>query len=88
MSTMIERVARAISKADGENPDRVQLSPQGVALRVNWEDWVPHARAALTALLEPTEAMVKASWDHDYDICPEIQYVKMIQAALDEKEGV
>jgi hypothetical protein len=50
MTDMIETIARAISKADGENPDGVQVSPQGELLRVNWEDWVPHAQAVLTIM--------------------------------------
>jgi hypothetical protein len=61
MSEMIERVARAIylvqAKADGWDDE------QSFDLQVDmhWENCIPHARAAIAAMREPTEGMI-AAW--------------------------
>lgn len=68
MSEMIERVARAICKAQGiDDADaRAQLHPAGeVAL---WETRTPEALAAIQAMREPTEAMTSSIYDKDFDI--------------------
>ena len=44
--TMIERVARAISRAEASD--------------IMWEAFVPEARAAIAAMREPTEEMWRA----------------------------
>lgn len=83
MTTMIEKVARALlaSESGGDLKwEELDLITRGAFKR--------DARAALTALLEPTEAMAAAgsargAYPEDLRI-----YDKMIQAALDEKEGV
>jgi len=77
---MIERVSRAIQDA----------IPGWLADDGKVED-IDLARAALTALLEPTEAMEKASEKNEGCGCPccyrADDWTLMIQAALDEKEG-
>ena len=57
MSEMIERVARALAKSDGADPDMV-LDVDGEPMPV-WRAtyWHP-ARAAIEAMREPTERMV------------------------------
>lgn len=65
MTTMIERVARALCVAAGHDPDRthdiyVEGDPDaGVA----WAGYRREARAAIEAMREPTEAMVDAACD-------------------------
>lgn len=50
---MIERVARALCVANGEDPDK----PSG-AFGVWWKSYRDEARAAIEAMREPTESMV------------------------------
>lgn len=85
--TMIERMARAISGAEGDNPDKI--CGDG---RPNWMWYVAEAKAALECLLSPTEAMVDAGWASKplagtqygaEDAC--VVFTAMIQAALDEE---
>jgi hypothetical protein len=61
MST-VEKVSRAIARARGMDPDATSVTAfEGAprACRV-WESLIPSARAALTALREPSEGMVEA----------------------------
>lgn len=44
---MIDRVAKAIAKSMSANP-------------VRWDDYIPEAKAAIVAMRDPTEEMVKA----------------------------
>lgn len=77
--TMVERVARAIGKTYSRQAQ-------------TFDGWLPHARAAIAAMREPTEGMIKAARDprtangspvskgvHD-------TWQAMIDAALAEKE--
>lgn len=59
MTSMVERVARAICLADGlddglSNAFAVQKTDR------EWGEWVPLARAAIEAMREPTPEMVEA----------------------------
>lgn len=59
MSKMVERVARALAANGGYDPDHVSADP----LQETYPDWhkyIPDARAAITAMLEPTEAILSA----------------------------
>ena len=56
---MVERVARAICRAGGKNPDEVMLSLGGEKTLM-WEAFEDVARAAIEAMREPTEAMTAA----------------------------
>jgi hypothetical protein len=58
MSEMIERVARAITTVNGIDPD-VQASTFSDWPKPNWHCNISHARAAINAMQEPTEAQ----WD-------------------------
>lgn len=93
--TMIENIARAISKSDGAQTiddmakEAFQQSPAGTNART-----LRHARIALTALLEPSDEIVKAgeakgghAWDYTGStmvVNPKLGFQAMIQAALDE----
>jgi len=77
--TMIEKMARAMLEDEVGN----------AAVGATWEDegpiWIKNARAALTALLDPSEGMVEAG-KHGV-INPawlSSTFTKMIQHALDE----
>lgn len=80
MTSMIEKMARAICRSRGLNPDGVSfgggsVSHDGVittyAHRYVWQDHIVTARACLTALSEPTPEMVEAganhTWEEGYD---------------------
>lgn len=73
---MVEKIARAISSENGgEYP---------------LEHYIPDARAALTVMLEPTQAMIRSVDDEDSDTMVArgqaySAFVTMVQAALDEK---
>lgn len=90
MTTMIERMCPTI-EAELHVREMVSASPQVIArLLAN-----RIARAALTALLAPTEAMTEAGGDNlfgsahdDWSVDAREVFVASIQAALDEKEGV
>jgi len=53
---MIERVARALAVEDACDPDFVDTNG-----RVQWTYHIGAARAAIEAMREPTEAMMRAS---------------------------
>jgi hypothetical protein len=61
MSEMIERVARALCVAAGQDPD-FNYDPHGINRTddVRWRVNVTKARAAIEAMREPTEGMVYA----------------------------
>jgi hypothetical protein len=94
MNEMIERVARAICKQDGCNPDdegttltlaqygNIKILPSGGYCAPAWEFYVAKAIAAIEAMREPTEEMLEAGPLEPYmdkDI-----WGKMIDAALKE----
>lgn len=49
----LEAMARAICAAAGRDPDLCRDAPIP-----EWRSYVPHARAALLSLMEPSEAML------------------------------
>jgi hypothetical protein len=55
--TMVERVARALSVADGMHP---QAASNDADEQPAWTLYVGMAKAAIESLREPTEAMVEA----------------------------
>lgn len=79
MNEMIERVARAICKADGQDPDHEgELTDEGT---FQWQSYVTDARAAIEAMREPTKAMIAACYpDEDAGLI----WRDMIDAALKE----
>ncbi|MBA8797965.1 hypothetical protein FHW77_001647 [Agrobacterium sp. RC10-4-1] len=64
MSEMIERVARAIAKADSTVKGQFDDTEMG---DIFWDEWkhlyIPMARAALEAMREPTKAQLEAAED-------------------------
>jgi hypothetical protein len=100
---MLERIARAMVSCSGQNPDEPVAGSAGVSsagfvysavYRRAWEDKLGEAAAALTALLEPNEAMAAAGADNlfgsssdDWSDDARAVWSAMVQAALDEKEG-
>lgn len=69
MTTMIERVARAIAKYQAGDEE-------------DWRGFLPHARLAIAAMREPTEAMENAGYAVGYEEAPNSYYEAMIDAAL------
>jgi len=72
MTTMLERVARALCVARGWNPDTCVMGGGSVSadgksashcyIRM-WENCFPEARAAIEAMREPSDAMWEAALD-------------------------
>lgn len=53
MTDMIERVARAICRAGGKDPDETMIELGGVRTPM-WDAFVPIARAVIEAMREPS----------------------------------
>lgn len=96
--TMIEKMARAICRIAVERGLKADWSaPTGghseATIRQfvdrDWNKHIDAARAALTAMLEPGEAMVKAGkpWAGVSGNSSRKTIVAAIQAALDEKQS-
>lgn len=94
-SEMVERVARALCKADGwGNPD-MALSindsafggPVDDCARPVWRRYVERARAAILSMKEPTEVMILAAKDHAHlGLSVAESWRSMIDAALSQKQ--
>lgn len=72
MSEMIEKIARAIWRERWIEPEPEVLPPEKLGpAQSDWERckevYFRDARAALTALEEPTEAMLEAAWSKAFD---------------------
>lgn len=83
---MIERVARALAKSDGVDPDYRKC---GIGIP-KWERYVGEARAAIEAMREPTQEMLfdgqinlGAGGELDNENLKEV-WGLMIDAALNE----
>jgi hypothetical protein len=72
---LIERVARAICKARGVDPDGV------IANRPAWKLYIPEARASILAMREPTMEMVEAG---RIKYCTKEQTRRLWAAMIDE----
>lgn len=87
---MVELVATAIAKIE------FGLAYNEGSPRPHWKDFEDHARAALAAMREPTEAMNEAGYsaacEHDYgETTPNLEiapatFNAMIDAALSESQ--
>jgi hypothetical protein len=82
---LVERVARAICTANGVDPDIEHADKFGEIL-VNWMNFEPQARAAIAAMREPTEAMIKAGTAHGGQTNTDVIWQAMIDAALSPGE--
>jgi len=85
---MIEKMARAMGMVVYE---RDGLEKATEIVNGCWQDWIPEARAALEALLEPSDKMTEAGDDVEmYGVSvlsigeSQTVFCTMIQAALDE----
>lgn len=83
MSEMIERVAKALSVADGNHPEACSNDEDETQM---WTLYVSDARAAISAMREPTAKMVEAAWrrndDNDGKEADRENWQSMIDAAL------
>jgi hypothetical protein len=77
MTTMIERVARALQKADGEKPS---VCAGVCTYSSDWRDYVDDAVTAIAAMREPTAGM----WMH-LGALGTTAYKNAIDAALEEE---
>ena len=87
MSEMVERVARAICVKNCEDPDEASYGFLGTGdpKSFAWRGYIPHAIAALAALREPTEEMVRAAYDQTMNgigSMPRAYWQAMIDEAL------
>ncbi|WP_260581169.1 hypothetical protein [Sphingopyxis sp. PET50] len=93
--TPLERAARALCLADGLDPDRKFKSSdwsEGTAPHeFAWHEYLPKARAVLTAIREPSEGMREAgagqlfgAASDDWGEDAKKVWVAMIEAALTE----
>ena len=90
MTTMVEKMAKAIAKAAvKQNPMLEYFDDNGIGYFDDYDnknyDCIAIARAAIEALMEPTESMLDAGDAADgYDVYVGV-WTAMMQAAL--KEG-
>lgn len=77
-SIMIERVARAMARANYPAATDNDIDEM-------WEGWVKEARAAIAAMREPTPAMVNYGEACDGTISAKEIWQTMIDAALQER---
>jgi hypothetical protein len=82
--TLIERVARAIAVFHRLGTDYVAPDGSRHPVEPRWEEWTDHARAAIEAMREPTEAMIEAYAYDMYEPDPREQWQKMLDAGLKE----
>ncbi len=84
MTEMIERVARALCKSERGNPDYV-----GPGADPNFPAWTKYqlrAISCISAMREPTQAMMADSWDeHQFD--RREVWRAMIDIALDQRSS-
>lgn len=93
MTSMVDRVARAICWKNGMNPD---LTLGGDGVNFLWHEYVAQAEAAIEAMREPSEKMVSVGVEHRLKISifgaggwkndTRDLFKEMIDAALNEKE--
>ncbi len=82
---MVERVARALCRHYGVDPDEVHGSP---IIDRWWEAYCDDARAAIAAMREPTEVMIAEGDDvspteiYPHEKASRLRYQAMIDAAL------
>jgi len=86
---IIERAARAlceqhIRKVRGHDTDPTHLEEMIVsAVNYAWRDFIPQARAVLSALREPDEGMIEAGTDYR-PVNPQVRAKDCWQAMIDQ----
>ncbi|MEJ0096075.1 MAG: hypothetical protein WDN46_22485 [Methylocella sp.] len=64
MNKMVERVARALCRKDGVDPDAPRYNMlDGAISGKQWEDYADDALAAIDAMSEPTDEMITAGYE-------------------------
>lgn len=63
---MIDRVARAMCIADGMNPDHLPNEDYADGHEVQWMLYRNMAKAAIKAMREPTDDMLRACWTNHH----------------------
>lgn len=82
---MEEKIARAICEADGINPEWAGSVDPDCTYDA-WENYIPHARAAMSAIKEPTYGMIESGdIDMKTGYSVDLIYTSMIQAAEEGK---
>lgn len=87
MTGMVEKLARALAQADGFHPEAVSNDCDS---QPAWKLYVSQSRAALEAMREPTEEMVKYAEEHSRDPAyshDRTDWQAMIDAALKENKA-
>ena len=91
MTSMIEKVARAMCITEGGDPDCVLTDPNlahvaDTGHKPLWTNFIVSAKAAIQAMAEPTEAMVKAGDCASFNAHSPSRatFEAMLQAALEE----
>lgn len=89
---LLERVARALCRSDGKEPDvgpAISIEKQRGAIPdsvPNWKRYTDQARAVLEAIREPSEEMIKAGYREQDATEGSLKhsYIAMIDAALSQ----
>ncbi len=82
---MIEKVARALCRHQGFDPDAPGPQVQGERILPYWQHMAPFARAAIEAMRKPPAAVIAAAEDAFTPYCEpgaEQYWEAMISAAL------
>lgn len=79
MNEMIERVARALARESGVNPDE-ECGSEAHPASPAWRNWVQDARTAIKAMREPTERMTHVGVDAVPALWLDARYVTEIAA--------
>lgn len=84
--TMLEKIARAICKARGNDPDAgANIFYKSTQLPAQWQTFEKEARAALEAMRDPTPEMVLIFPHAEGRVTYKEVYSAMIDAVLKEK---
>lgn len=87
MTTMLDKMARAMAVSDGYSEAQIDASRGDQRLNV-MPEYIINARAALKAIREPSVEMICAAWtkaDIDDAVNPAAAWPAMIDAILNER---
>ncbi len=78
----LERAARALAVYDGLDPDKTYLM-NDESKRFIWQEYLPHARAVLMAIREPSLKILEAGYAVAADRADETDWQELWQAMID-----